>query len=97
MSITEQEIQYIANLAMLEVEEGEKEELTRKMSHIIDLANKLSEVDLSEVNSTNLSIDLVNVFRDDVVQSSYPRDEMLANAPTSEAGCYAVPQVVTSD
>jgi len=92
MTITEKEIEYIANLAMLEVKESEKAELTRKMSQVIDMANKLSEVDTSGVKPSSLSIDLENVFREDIIKPSYLRDEMLANAPTKSAGCYAVPQ-----
>ena len=92
MSITEEQIAYIANLAMLEVKDDEKDELTRKMSQVIDMANMLSEVDTSGIEAASLAIDLENVFREDIVKDSYPRDEMLANAPTKSAGCYAVPQ-----
>jgi len=89
--ITQKDIEYVANLARLEVKKGEIAEVTRKMEFIVELANKLSEVDTSDVTPTNLSIDLVNVFREDEVRPSYSQEEMLENAPTQEQGCYAVP------
>jgi len=92
MSITEEQIAYIANLAMLKVKDSEKEALTRKMSQMIDMANLLSKIDTSGIEAESLVTDQCNVFREDVVKPSYPRDEMLANAPTKAAGCYAVPQ-----
>ena len=33
-------------------------------------------------------------LREDVVEQSYPRDEMLANAPRMAAGCLLIPKVV---
>jgi len=90
--ITKKDIEYVANLARLEVKEDELEEVTRKMEFIVELANKLSEVDTSNAEPTNLAIDLVNVFREDEVRPSYAQEEMLKNAPTKVDGCYAVPE-----
>jgi aspartyl-tRNA(Asn)/glutamyl-tRNA(Gln) amidotransferase subunit C len=35
-----------------------------------------------------------NVFREDVVENSPERDEMLANAPMAEDGQYKVPKIL---
>jgi len=90
--ITREDIEYVANLARLEVGEDEMEEVVDKMEHIVELAHKLSEVDTSDVKPTDLSINLYNVFREDTVKPSFEQEEMLANAPTKTDGCYAVPQ-----
>ena len=90
--ITKEDIEYVANLARLEVKEDEMPEVKRKLEHVVELAYKLSEVDTKDVKEIDLSKGLCNVFRDDIIKPSYPQDEMLKNAPTKADGCYAVPQ-----
>jgi len=90
--ITKEDIEYVANLARLEVKEDEMPEVKRKLEHVVELAYKLSEVDTNDVKPTNLSIELTNVFREDIVNPSFEQEEMLANAPTKADGCYAVPK-----
>ena len=90
--ITEKDIEYVANLARLEVSADEMPEVVDKMEHIVELAHKLSEVSTGEVKPCELSTDLYNVFREDVVRPSFSQEEILANAPTKAGGCYAVPQ-----
>jgi aspartyl-tRNA(Asn)/glutamyl-tRNA(Gln) amidotransferase subunit C len=34
------------------------------------------------------------VFREDIVQPSFSRDELLKNAPNKEDGCFSVPRIV---
>jgi len=38
-----------------------------------------------------IRIPIKNVFRDDEVRDSYPKDKMLMNAPEKEDGCFKVP------
>jgi aspartyl-tRNA(Asn)/glutamyl-tRNA(Gln) amidotransferase subunit C len=40
------------------------------------------------------AMELHNVFRDDVLQPSLPREAALANAPKRDAECYRVPAVL---
>lgn len=94
MSISKKEVEYIANLARLKFSDEEKEQLLDQMAGIIDFANKVSEIDASDVNPTNHVLDIKNVFRKDEVVESYDRNELLKNAPSSEAGCILVPKVV---
>ncbi|MDR1101647.1 MAG: Asp-tRNA(Asn)/Glu-tRNA(Gln) amidotransferase subunit GatC [Clostridiales bacterium] len=89
--ITEEDVRYVANLAKLHVPDGQINALTKQMADIVALADKLSDVDTSGIEPTNHVIPVNNVFREDEVRPSYPRDEMLANAPMSSAGCYFVP------
>lgn len=92
--ITKEEILYVANLAKLHVAEDEMAELTKKMGDIVSMADSLSEVDTSGVGVTNHATNLTNIFREDIIVPSYPRDDMLANASAKVAGCYFVPQTV---
>jgi aspartyl-tRNA(Asn)/glutamyl-tRNA(Gln) amidotransferase subunit C len=40
------------------------------------------------------AVELSNVFRDDVVRPSLPREAALANAPKTDGQCFLVPQII---
>ncbi|GAE87454.1 Asp-tRNA(Asn)/Glu-tRNA(Gln) amidotransferase subunit GatC [Acetivibrio straminisolvens] len=94
MKVTKETIEYVANLARLKLTEEEKEKFIRDMENIISYVDKLNELDTSEIAPTDHVIPINNVFRDDEVLDSYPKDKMLMNAPSKENGCFKVPKVV---
>ncbi|MEZ0535651.1 Asp-tRNA(Asn)/Glu-tRNA(Gln) amidotransferase subunit GatC [Caldicellulosiruptoraceae bacterium PP1] len=94
VSITNKDVEYVAHLARLTLNENETEKMTQELSAIIDFANKLSELDTDNVEATAHVLDLKNVFRKDVVQDSYDREEILKNAPTHDEACFKVPKIV---
>ena len=94
MKITQTQVEYVAKLARLNLSEEQKERLTGEMGNIISFADKLSELDTSGVEASAHSIAVENVFREDEIMPSYNRDDILANAPTPQDGCFGVPKVV---
>lgn len=94
MKITKETIEHVANLARLNLNEEEKSMLTLDMEQIISYVDKLNELDTSEVKPTDHVIPISNVFREDKSEPSYPREKVLANAPSSEDGCFKVPKIV---
>ena len=96
MSITIQDVEQIAKLARLEFTREEKEKLTHQMNQILTYMEKLNEVDTTSVEPLSHVIELNNVFRDDVVRPSSPRQEMLRNAPDHTEEFFKVPKVIGS-
>ena len=94
LKLTKDAIEHIAELARLDFIENEKEELAFEMEKIISHFDKLDEVDTSYVKATEHVIPLKNVFREDEVESSFNREEMLKNAPEKEGGCFKVPKIL---
>lgn len=94
MKITEKEVEYVAKLARVHIANEKKEQLTRDMAAIIEFADTLAKIDTTDVRAAAHAIDVNNVFRKDEVVPSYPREEMIANAPHKQAGCYCVPKIV---
>lgn len=94
MKITRETIEYVANLARLNLSENEKEKLTEDMADIITYVDKLNELDTSNVEPTSHVMLIRNIFREDKVEKSYDREKIIANAPASENGCFKVPKVV---
>ena len=94
MSVSKEEVLHIANLSKLYVNDDELDKCTTNLSNIVDFANSLSEVDVTGVNPTNHILDIKNVFRKDVMEPSYSREDILMNAPEAQGGCVSVPKVV---
>ena len=92
--IEKKDILYVAKLAKLSLSEEEIQALTPQMGEIIEFANNISKLDTEGVVPTNHILEIQNVFRKDEVKESYPREDIIKNAPTKEAGCILVPNVV---
>ena len=94
MSLTREDVTYVANLARLEFSTDEVTALTDQLGAVLDYAQTLSELDTSAVKATEHVLPVKNVFREDVVKPCLTNEQALANAPESEAGCFKVPQVM---
>lgn len=94
MKITDAQVEYVAALAKLSLDEEQKKRLTKEMESIIAFADKLSELDTEGVIPSAHSIAVENVFREDEIKPSYDREDILLNAPTQNSGCFSVPKVV---
>lgn len=94
MKITKEQVTHVANLARLNLTEEEKENMTKDMESIITFIDQINQLDISDVNPTAHIIPINNVFREDIVQKSMDRDELIKNAPVKENGCFSVPKIV---
>ncbi|MBI5215607.1 MAG: Asp-tRNA(Asn)/Glu-tRNA(Gln) amidotransferase subunit GatC [Ignavibacteriae bacterium] len=94
MSVTIKEVERVANLARLEFTEEEKETFTHQLNDILAYMEKLNELDTSNVEPLSHVIELQNVFREDTVEPSPPREEMLKNAPSKNEKFFKVPKVI---
>ena len=92
MKISTDEILHVALLSRLKLDDDEIENLN--MEGIIDFANTLNELDTENIAPTNHILDIKNVFREDKIEKSFDRDEILKNAPKKQRGCVVVPQTV---
>ncbi len=94
VKITKEQVEYVAHLARLNLDEEEKMSLTKDMEAIITFANQLNTLDIESVSPTAHVIPIQNVFRKDDVKPSMDRDELLQNAPSEVNGCFSVPRIV---
>lgn len=94
MSISKEEVTYVADLARLELDDAATERMTDELGAVLEYVATLNEVDTEGVKPTEHILQVQNVFREDVVGESLPNDVALANAPVSESGCFKVPRVV---
>jgi aspartyl-tRNA(Asn)/glutamyl-tRNA(Gln) amidotransferase subunit C len=84
----------VAKLARLEITDDERERYTNQLNAILDHAAGLQKADVAGVEPTAHILPLKNVWREDVVQPSLPREAALANAGDKSKGCFRVPKII---
>jgi len=92
--ITKADVEYVAGLAQLDLDDAAKERLVRELGDILTYIEKLNELDTSNVEPMMHAMQLTNVFREDVVEPSLPREEALKNAPNADGEYFLVPQIL---
>ncbi|HOV85806.1 MAG TPA: Asp-tRNA(Asn)/Glu-tRNA(Gln) amidotransferase subunit GatC [Syntrophobacteraceae bacterium] len=92
--ITREEVRHVADLARLELSEQEESRMTEQMNQILGYMDQLNELNTEGVSPTTHAIELRNVFREDEVRESLPREQALANAPQSDGVNFLVPKVI---
>ena len=94
MPLTPEEVEHVALLGRLELEEKERELFTKQLSAILDYFEQLKQLNTSGVPPTSHVIPLQNVFREDEPVPSLSQEETLANAPQQKQGCFQVPRII---
>ena len=94
MSLTADEIRWVAHLARLELTDAELATMTRQLGAILDYVKQLQRVPTDGVEPLAHPLPLQNVFREDACTPSLPADAALANAPERHGDFYAVPAVL---
>ena len=87
-------VNQVAKLARIHLDEQQIESSAEKLAQILGYIGQLDEVELPEdVTPFFGAIESVNAIRDDQLQASVPRKEILDNAPDSDGEFYLVPPV----
>ena len=94
MSIDKATVANIARLARIHVAEDRRAALAGELSNILGWVKQLGEVDTDDVAPMTSVVEMRLPERDDVITDGGCRDDVLANAPETEAGFYVVPKVV---
>ena len=94
MNISKEEILHVASLARLKVSEDEADSLESAMNDIINFADMLSELNTDDITPAAHAIPMQNAFREDEIKPSFPRKDILRNAPDFDEEGYIVPKVV---
>ena len=94
MKISKDEVEKMAHLARIEVDESQKEKLAEQLSNILDYIDKLKDVDVEGVKLSSGAAFMNNVLREDELKPSPGPAVTLANAPERDEDFYTVPRVV---
>jgi len=88
--VTEKDVETIAGLADIGINTDELGTFTGQFNAILDYFEVLDRVKGEGV----ITRDLINVMREDEIQPSLPRDDVLTNAGAHEDGFIKAPRVM---
>lgn len=94
-AFSREDVSAIARLARLELTEAELDLFARQLTGILAYADQIRDVDTAAAARPSSAAPAAPL-RDDEVQTSLPRDEILRQAPgTAGSGFFKVPRVLS--
>lgn len=94
MNISEETIYKVADLARIDIQEGEVPGLIKEMSKILTFMEQLNSLDTSNVEPLVYMNEEVNVWREDAVQSLLELKQALGNAALHNDRFFMVPKII---
>lgn len=94
MKLTLQEVEHIAELARLQLSEGEKVRFAGQLSDILEYAARLQAVDTTQIPPTSSVLSARTALRPDEPRSGLSLADVLRNAPDTEKDQFRVPPIL---
>lgn len=94
MSISKQDVKYIAALARIDVPEDKLEGFTKTLDGIVQYVEQLQKLDVDQVKPTSHAVPLGNVLRADIVKTGLTHSQALSVAIEVKDDCFKVPLVI---
>ena len=94
MALSPEQVRAVALLARLHLTDDELARMTEQLNKIVEYVEQLHEVDTEKVEPLAHPLPISNVFRDDRLRPSLPRDVALRNAPDTDGEFFLVPPVL---
>ena len=92
--ISSDEVKKVAQLARLELNDGEIQKHAEQLEKILDYIKQLEEITTDNVPCTTRAIEVVNVLRKDEKKNYENSEEILDLAPTRENKFFKVPKII---
>ena len=94
MEITEKDVEYIAALSKIKSDQNRNKAFTDQLKKILKYIEKLNELDTNQIEPTSHALSLQNVFKEDLIQNIFIKDNSSENAPCFDKGHYQVPKII---
>ncbi|MAA66095.1 MAG: Asp-tRNA(Asn)/Glu-tRNA(Gln) amidotransferase GatCAB subunit C [Alteromonadaceae bacterium] len=94
MSISREDIEKVAVLARIRLEDNQVEALEKDLGNILNLVDQLQAADTADVEPLAHPLDAVQRLRPDQVTEIDQREAFQKIAPATEDGLYLVPRVI---
>lgn len=92
--LTKDQVLHISALARVGLSQEDVERFRDQLSRVLEHFETLAELDTEGIPATAQVGQLQNVMRSDDPAPSTPREEILANAPLKEEGCFKIRAVL---
>ena len=93
-ALTRDDVEQIAMLARLALEEDELEAMRVDLTAILEHMDALAEVDTTGIEPMTHAVPMALPLRDDVPAPSLPVEVATAGAPDVDGGAFVVPNVI---
>lgn len=87
-------VSQIEKLARLELSHDEREGLRKDLNHMLQMVDKMSEVDTDNVDPLIYMTEVLNNWREDNIEKPLSQKLVLKNAPKSDGSHFMVPKVI---
>jgi aspartyl-tRNA(Asn)/glutamyl-tRNA(Gln) amidotransferase subunit C len=94
MEVNDALVDHLSELARLEFNSQDKEEIKKDLQRMISFVEKLKELDTTGITPVSHMSQEVNRLREDLAQVSISRQEALQNAPLTDGLYFKVPKVI---
>ncbi len=94
MALDRTDVEKIAHLARLQIDNNDVPEYARNLSNILDLVDQMQSVDTDGVAPLAHPLDAVQRLRADQVSEQNQREQLQAVSPAVENGLFLVPKVI---
>ncbi|MFO7936430.1 MAG: Asp-tRNA(Asn)/Glu-tRNA(Gln) amidotransferase subunit GatC [Kiritimatiellia bacterium] len=88
------DVAYVAELARIALSDEECITFQNQLETIVNYVEKINELDLVDIKPTMHGQISANVFREDAVQPSLDREDVLCNAPERTEFEFRLPRIV---
>jgi aspartyl-tRNA(Asn)/glutamyl-tRNA(Gln) amidotransferase subunit C len=94
MKLTREQVAHIAELARLSLTDQEVALYQEQLSAVLEYAERLQDLDTEAIPPTATVLPVRNVMRADESRPAMAREDILANAPETQDGCFRVQAVL---
>ena len=94
MALGKNEVNYVANLARIEIKEDEVDKFANQLSDILKYVEKLNEVDTEDIEPMAHAVDIPTPLREDKVKNPKGKEAALSNAPEKDEDYFKVPKII---
>ncbi|MBV4414607.1 Asp-tRNA(Asn)/Glu-tRNA(Gln) amidotransferase subunit GatC [Clostridium tyrobutyricum] len=94
MTITKEDINYVAKLARLEFKESEEDVLINDLNKMLEYVNSLNELNVEDEEVVINPYYMENKFREDNVEKSLETDAVIKNFPEHIKDYIIVPKIM---
>lgn len=94
MIIERQEIEKLATLARIAIDDSTINEVTERLGSVLELVDQLQAADTSGVDPMSHPLQATQRLRQDEVSELNQREALQTTAPDTEDGLFLVPKVI---
>lgn len=94
MAVSKKDVEYVAELARIELTEEEKEGLLVDLNNVLNYMEKLNELNTDDTDIIVNPYYIENKFREDEVEESMNIEDVISNAPERLEEYIKVPNVI---